>query len=369
MTLATIALWITCSVSGVAPARPGAETGSAPSVDAAAGRPLFRVLQGGKWGFIDASGRVVIEPRFQRAADFSDGRAAVLVDGKQVYVDESGRVVLTPEWPPADPVHRPFSSGLAAVRVGGRFGFMDREGKLAIPARFTSVDDFSEGLAMVCDAETCAWIGVGGKAVVGPGFMSGTAARNGVVAAYLAMGMSRKRVVLMRTDGKQIPGEFEDAGNLSEGLIPVRVGGEWGYADASGERAIPQRWLWAGDFSEGLAVVKLDRGSCTYIDRKGNPAFAATFRDCGPFANGRARVDLARSETDRSRVAFIDRTGTPVIFGERASPPFDSALDFRNGLAAVAVGGPVQMAVPEAANGPLLGYVDPSGRYVWKPSR
>jgi hypothetical protein len=80
-------------------------------------------------------------------------------------------------------------------------------------------------------------------------------------------------------------------------------------------------------------------------------------------------VDLARSETDRARVAFIDRTGTPVIFGEQASPPFDSALDFRNGLAAVAVGGPVQMAVPEAANGPLLGYVDPSGRYVWKPSR
>ena len=77
----------------------------------------------------------------------------------------------------------------------------------------------------------------------------------------------------------------------------------------------------------------------------------------------------AQKETDRARVAFIDRTGATVILGAEASPPFDAALDFRNGLAAVAVGGSVQAAGPDAATGPLLGYVDPSGRYVWKPTR
>jgi len=365
MTPRTMALWIAC---GIAAASGPALAGAAPE-DAPRGGPLFRVLQGGKWGYIDGSGRMAIEPRFQRAGDFSDGLAAAQLDGRQGYVDETGRMVLVPDWPPVDPVHRRFANGLAAVRVGQRFGFMDRTGRLAIPPRFTSVDDFSEGLAMACDESTCAWIAASGKAVVGPGFMSGTPAHNGVIAAYMAMGMSRKKVWLMRADGQRIPGEFEDAGNLAEGLIPVRLGGEWGYADEQGKQAIPLRWLWAGDFSEGLAVVKLDRGACTYIDRKGNPAFAGTFRDCGPFSNGRARVDLARSETERARIAFIDRTGTPVIVAERASPPFDSALDFRNGLAAVAVGGAVQMVGPEAANGPLLGYVDPSGRYVWKPSR
>ena len=61
--------------------------------------------------------------------------------------------------------------------------------------------------------------------------MSGTPAQNGVIAGYMAMGMSRKKVWLMRVDGERIPGEFEDAGNLAEGLIPVRLGGEWGYVD------------------------------------------------------------------------------------------------------------------------------------------
>ena len=93
---------------------------------------------------------MAIEPRFQRAGDFSEGLAAVLVDGNHGYVDETGRGA-GPRWPPVGAVHRPFSEGLAAVRVGNRAGFMDRTGKLAIPARFTSVEDFSEGIAMACD--------------------------------------------------------------------------------------------------------------------------------------------------------------------------------------------------------------------------
>ena len=54
------------------------------------------------------SGRVVMEPRFDRAERFSEGLAPVVLDGKQGYVDRAGRMALVPEQEPDGPVHRRF---------------------------------------------------------------------------------------------------------------------------------------------------------------------------------------------------------------------------------------------------------------------
>jgi len=122
----------------------------------------------------------------------------------------------------------------------------------------------------------------------------------------------------------------------------------------------------AGDFSGGLAPVTLEGGRCGYIDPTGKLAIPARFRECNPFsAEGLARVDLAADAFDGDRVAFIDRAGKPVVIGPEASPPFDSAEDFENGLAAVGAGGAPYLA----GGGTWLGYIDTAGRYVWKPSR
>ena len=69
------------------------------------------------------------------------------------------------------------------------------------------------------------------------------------------------------------------------------------------------------------------------------------------------------------RAGSCDRAGKAVIVGDGADPPFDSALDFTGGLAAGGVGGPVFTVAPEAPTGPLLGWIDRAGRYVWKPTR
>jgi hypothetical protein len=54
-----------------------------------------------------------------------------------------------------------------------------------------------------------------------------------------------------------------------------------------------------------------------------------------------------------------------VVFeGASATPPFLNAEDFVNGLAAVGAGGDPRLV----GNGPLLGYVDVDGRYVWPPT-
>jgi len=338
---------------------------AASSATAADPGPLFRILRDGKWGYVDRSGRVAIAPRFDRAERFSEGLAAVQEGAVLGYVDAAGKLALVPEHAAAGVVHRPFSSGLAAVRVGQRYGYMDRTGKLAIAARYTTADDFSEGFAMACDPDGCGYIEPSGRGAVGYGFMGSGPVKGGIACISLAMGMGRQRVALRRADGAAIPGEWEGCGSMSEGLVAVRLGGQWGYVDARGHGVIEPRFERAGDFSGGLAPVTLETGRCGYVDREGRLAIPARFRSCHRFSDGVARVDLAEDAIDGERVAFVDRTGKAVVIGQEASPPFDSAEDFENGLAAVGAGGAPHLA----GSGTWLGYIDASGRWVWKPSR
>jgi len=82
-------------------------------------------------GFIDKSGKFVIEPQFDFAKDFSGGLAVVRLDGREGYIDHTGRVVIEPQFDDAEP----FSDGLAAVRLGDAWGFINREGKFVIHPR------------------------------------------------------------------------------------------------------------------------------------------------------------------------------------------------------------------------------------------
>jgi len=331
-----------------------------------AAEPRFRILRDGKWGYIDAAGKPVIAPRFDWAEPFSDGLASVRLGDRLGYVDPSGALVLIPTFPPAGVVHRPFVDGLAVVLVGGRYGYMDHTGKLAIGARFAAAEDFSEGYALTCaEGAGCGYVDRTGRGVVGPGFMGGGPMRGGVACATHQMAMGRVRVGLYRTDGSRLPGEYEGCGSLSEGLVAVRTGGGWGYLDAAGRGVIAPRFDAAGEFASGLAPVTDESGLCGYIDRGGAFALPPSFRTCGPFSGGLARVDLGRTESDREHWAFIDRTGRVAIDGAALRPGFDSAADFDEGLAAVGLGGEPHLA----GTGPLLGYVNPAGRYVWPPSR
>jgi hypothetical protein len=148
-------------------------TTSAATVPTDSNPILLPVKISGKWGYVNASGQLIITPQFDSADDFHDGRALICL-GKPCdpwdaysttptipnnslwgFIDTSGKVVITPQYPEASA----FSEGLAAICTGDcgpkstkshARGYIDSDGKVVIPAQFGAASNFSEGLAQVC---------------------------------------------------------------------------------------------------------------------------------------------------------------------------------------------------------------------------
>ncbi|WP_420238247.1 WG repeat-containing protein [Telmatobacter bradus] len=88
---------------------------------------LGRWRFGALFGYIDHTGKTVIEPRFQVASSFSEGLAAVVIGGKWGYIDTTGKMVIEPrELNRAEAFH----NGLAqVVTKDGKWGYLNKTGK------------------------------------------------------------------------------------------------------------------------------------------------------------------------------------------------------------------------------------------------
>ena len=98
-----------------------------------------------KWGFIDRSGKLVIEAQYEEVRAFSEGLAAARKD-KWGFIDKSGKFVIEPQF---DDVSS-FSEGLApASRSSLAWGFIDRTGTWKIEPKFQTACRFSDNRAAV----------------------------------------------------------------------------------------------------------------------------------------------------------------------------------------------------------------------------
>lgn len=77
--------------------------------------------------------------------------------------------------------------------------------------------------------------------------------------------------------GENVAGTLEDIGGFGGGLVPVKRGGLWGYANGKLQLAIPFQYDYASEFSEGgIAYVRTGKSKCV-IDQKGK----VIYRDSG----------------------------------------------------------------------------------------
>ena len=295
------------------------------------------------------------------------------------YVDAEGKIIINPQFKEATI----FRNGLALVQTSGdkpQWGFIGEDGKFAIIANYKSATVFSDDMAWVV-SENAAPSCINTKGELKFTLTNAEEVKifsEGLAGFKEINETGEEKWGFVDKEGKvKINAQFNNAGSFLDGKCPVsNIDGKWGYIDKEGKLVISHQFDNAESFFNGSAVVKAGSkaglidatgkylinpqysdmqsdgdlflveqdGKFGWTDKEGkiiiNPQFSAAF----PFNNG----NLASVQSGE-KYGFIDKEGKIII-----NPQFDGALPFNGKLALVV-----------SAN--KIGFIDNEGKYVINP--
>jgi hypothetical protein len=307
---------------------------------------LLAIVQDGKYGYIDHTGKIMIRPQFIYGESFWRGLGTIYVCGRYVSIDSSGnllplRIAIEGHLEPrrdgkkagfvgADGRFKieptfddalPFSDGLAAVQIGGKWGFIDAAGRLVIHAKFDDAFYFHEGVGIAKSDSGYVLIDKSGNVLA-----SGLDGVDFIHGGRVPVRRDKKLGYLDLRGEVAIPFIYDDGESFFSGLAAVEKDGKWGYVDTGGRLKIPFEFDTPGEFASGLAPVRV--GSRTgFIDTSGQFSFDLPFDSAPGFFTGDKDSGLFVSETDVSRFWTIDHkfgyvnTSGRVIWGPADGSP------------------------------------------------
>lgn len=377
-------------------------------------QPLFRIVQGRRWGFMNRHGKVTIQPQYDGCGDFCEGLAVVVigsthesteaaaksgfenidaadqvrVGGKSGFIDPQGKMVIPPIYDWADR----FRGGLATVNLGasrqspytevalgGLWGAIDKQGKVVIPVEYNFMLLFNDGLAPINNGGKqdesgqviggkWGFINTCGNVTIQPQFDRVSMFFDGLAIVNVGGGWHKRPRASYRnppmffsggkwgfidTSGKfVIEPQFECALRFCDGLAPVLKDGLWGYINTSGSFVIKPKYSTAKRFSEGLAYVR---------DEASDGVIAAYINTKGEIVIPLDHAVFGRDFSEGIGVLTMVENGTYMQAAIDAKGimryPFTSGLIgvCRNSLMSILYG-------------VKFGYIDKAGNYVREPT-
>lgn len=305
-------------------------------------------------GYVDTTGHVVVDCRFDNAADFSEGLAAVedLPSPNEraaisTYIDRAGTTRIRPSTGGAEVLMEvnafSFNEGLAAFRVGRKWGYIDKRGCFVVSPRFDLPMPYAGGLAYAKVGSKAGYIDKTGRWVVQLGKVTGGMIRSGCSRSWIGQSLRANffdsyhqgRLVVrigkgfgyVDRQGKLLPTPlFEKAEPFFESLAAVKLHGKWGFIGKNGAWAIVPKYSDVRDFCEGLAAAAV-HGKYGFVDKSGRMVIAPQFRSVGGFSEGLASVMV------HHKLGYIRKDGEYAV-----TPCFDDGENFSNGRAVVTQG-------------------------------
>jgi hypothetical protein len=101
------------------------------------------------WGYVDTTGTFAVEPQYDRAFDFSNGRAVVEKNDSFGYIDRTGTFVIEPQFDGARRSGNDRAPVLTGGFVDGSWGYISRSGGMVIEPQYEEALPFSENRAAV----------------------------------------------------------------------------------------------------------------------------------------------------------------------------------------------------------------------------
>jgi len=315
---------------------------------------------------------MVIDAKFDGVSEFSDGYCAVLLGGshgKWGFIDHSGSLTINPRF--AMVWGNGFDHGFARVELGSdvgsaNTGMINKKGDVIIPAVQDVLSDVQEGLVIGYDmgmlkghnSPPRVYAENGKLAFAGP-FVDLGHFSEGLASAAIVSGdlKSKKWGYIDRSGHWKIAPNFDYASSFKGGLAAIGVsnklgssdeGMQYGYVNSSGQVVIPPQFDFAMQFNNDLALVQIGddkSGKWGFIDRSAKYVVDPIFSDLAQFSDG-----LAAASADGKAYGYIDHNGRFAI-----PPRYQAAWPFSKGYAVVGVGSDEHMR---------WGMIDKKGRIV-----
>lgn len=239
----------------------------------------------GKFGYINKNGDVVIDYKFNKSKDFSNGLGKVRIgsrtSGKFGYVNRAGEFVTKMYDDISD-----FENNIAKAKLNDKFCIVDTSGN-EISEWYDEINDFSEGFALVNKAGKYSFI---------------------------------------RTNGNQFDELYEDADDFMGGMAKVKLNGKWGFINRKGNLVVRNEFDNVWNYKNNIAKVQKD-DSYAFIDLNGR-LITDWFERVFFFNDERAVV------VKDNKWGYVDITGHLVI-----NTIYDRAFAFSNGEAMVVKNG------------------------------
>lgn len=132
----------------------------------------------GLWGYIKPDGNYKIQPQFEKAEPFRNGKALALRDSSLMLIDTAGNKELK-----LDHIYRygieNISENLFRIYAGtSNIGLMDSSYNFIIPPDYQWVDEFSEGLSAFKRNDQWGYLNSKNEIIIKPEFLGATSFKN-----------------------------------------------------------------------------------------------------------------------------------------------------------------------------------------------
>ena len=246
---------------------------------------LYRIYVGGKCGYMNQNGVIVIDPQFDMAHHFSEDSICFVGMGDRIgLINTNGKFIVELDkkigW-----VYRIKKGTALCESIDGKWGIIDKNGVLVLPMIYNSISrDGDYGYIVEDTIGNMGYVDNHGDFIV--------------------------------------PCKYDAVNGFYDGLMVVATSSKCGYVDTLGFWVIDTIYDDARGFGDGLARVKND-GKWCFIDHNGNEVQNIKYDDVlTGFANNRAFVKCENS------VLLIDKTGKEIKTIE-----VDSVCGFHEGYA------------------------------------
>ena len=248
------------------------------------------VKNGGSWGVINETGKMVIQPSYEKIEYLLNNQAVYFIvykGNKKGLLASDGTLILSANYD----IISSAANGLLKVKENEKYKILKITGEDAIKTKYDFISNpiempfTPEWPAIIKKKKDFGLLAQNLTELVEPNYENISFLGDNL---YLTVDKGKKGII--SSNGKVLAGNYlDEIKPQSEKYLPCKQNGKWGYLFNTGKMMIQPNYEEAGDFYKNLAVVKLE-GKYGVVNKQGRMLLKNEFDTVHNLPNNKRRL-------------------------------------------------------------------------------